>query len=341
LTLPTRRRDLIRGLVAAAVSPLATPLERAVSALPFAGPPPGLGSGPSRAVVAVGRRDGICPVPGGGVNEAKLEEALGAAVARAVGEADPVSAFRRLFRPGDVVGIKVNCLGGRGLSSRPEAAVQLGRWLVAAGVPADRIVIWDRSSRELKGCGFAVGSGAAVKVVKVVGTDGDWEPKVREWGPSASRFSRLLAEDLTAVINLAVLKDHGLAGVSAGLKNWYGVVHNPNKLHEEGCNPFVPHLAAFPLVRDKLRLTVVDGTTGQYHNGPGYAPSWAWPYQGFLVSTDAVAADAVAWKLIEEKRKEKGLKTLAAEGREPKAIGAAGRLGLGTCDPAKIEAVSV
>lgn len=335
---PSRRRNLLRGLVAAAVSPLALPLERVVSALPLAGPPPGLGSGPSRAVVAVGRREGICPVPGGGVNDARLKEALGAAVARAAGEADAVKAFRRLFSPRDVVGIKVNCLGGKGLSSRPEAAVQLGRWLVAAGVPADRIVIWDRSSRELKGCGFVIGSGSPVKVA---GTDGDWEPKVREWGPSASRFSRLLAQDLTAVINLAVLKDHGLAGVSAGLKNWYGVVNNPNKLHEEGCNPFVPHLAAFPLVREKLRLTVVDGTTGQYHNGPGYAPSWAWPYQGFLASTDAVAADAVAWGVIEEKRKEKGLKTLAAEGREPKAIGAAGRLGLGICDLAKIETVPV
>jgi uncharacterized protein (DUF362 family) len=335
LTRSARRRDLIRGLVAAAV---ASSLEEVVNALPFAGPPPGPGSGPSRAVVAVGRRDGICPVPGGGVNEAKLKEALGAAVARAAGEADSVSAFRRLFSPRDVVGIKVNCLGGRGLASRPEAAVQLGRWLVAAGVPADRIVIWDRSSRELKGCGYAVVSGSAVKVA---GTDGDWEQKVREWGPSASRFSRLLAEDLTAIINLAVLKDHGLAGVSAGLKNWYGVVNNPNKLHEEGCNPFVPHLAAFPLVREKLRLTVVDGTTGQYHNGPGYAPSWAWPYQGFLASTDAVAADAVAWRVIEEKRKEKGLKTLAAEGREPKAIGEAGRLGLGICDLVKIETVPV
>ncbi len=334
----SRRRDLLRGLAAAAIAPLAAPLERAASALPFAGPPPGPGSGPSRAVVAVGRREGICPVPGGAVNEARLTEALGAAVSRAAGESDPVSAFRRLFRPRDVVGIKVNCAAGRGLSSRPEAAFQLGRWLVAAGVPPERIVIWDRFSRELKVCRYTAGSGSGVRVA---GTDGDWEAKVREWGPSASRFSRLLVEELTAVINLAVLKDHGLAGVSAGLKNWYGVVHNPNKLHEEGCNPFVPHLAAFPLVREKHRLTVVDGTTGQFHNGPGYAPSWAWPYQGFLASTDAVAADAVAWTVIEEKRKEKGLKTLAAEGREPRSIGAAARLGLGTCDPAKIEAVQV
>jgi uncharacterized protein (DUF362 family) len=119
------------------------------------------------------------------------------------------------------------------------------------------------------------------------------------------------------------------------------VVHNPNKLHDEGCNPYVPHLAADPLVHEKLRLTVVDGTTGQFHNGPGYAPSWAWPYQAFLASTDAVAADVVAWRVIEEKRKEKGLKSLAAEGREPKAIAAAGKLGLGRWEESRIEAVRV
>ena len=333
-----RRRELLRGLIAASAASAAAPLARIAEALPFAGPAPSAASSSAPAVVAVGRREGMCPAPGGAVNPGKLAEALGAAVARAAGEADPVSACRHLFRPRDVVGIKVNCLGGKGLASRPEAVAQLGRWLVAAGVPSDRIVIWDRSSRELKACGFALASEAGFRVA---GTDGDWEGRVREWGPAASRFSRLLVEELTAVVNLAVLKDHGLAGISAGLKNWFGVVHNPNKLHDEGCNPYVPHLAAHPLVQGKLRLTVVDGTTGQFHNGPGYAPSWAWPYQGFLASTDAVAADVVAWRVIEAKRKEKGMKSLAAEGREPKAIAAAGRLGLGRWEESRIQTVPV
>ena len=125
------------------------------------------------------------------------------------------------------------------------------------------------------------------------------------------------------------------------MKNLYGVVHNPNKLHAEGCTPFVPHLAACPLVRDKLRLTVVDGTTGQCHGGPGYAPAWSWPYQGFLASTDPVALDAVGWGVIEERRKEKGLPTLASEGREPRYIAAAAKLGLGVADEKRIDVVRV
>ena len=47
------------------------------------------------------------------------------------------------------MGIKVNCIAGRGMSSRPEVALQLAQWLQLAGVAAERIVIWDRTDREL------------------------------------------------------------------------------------------------------------------------------------------------------------------------------------------------
>jgi uncharacterized protein (DUF362 family) len=276
--------------------------------------------------------------PGGAIALPRMTEALGAAVARAAGEATPVAAMRRLFSPRDVVGIKVNCIAGRGLSSRPEVARALASWLVQAGVPAGRIVIWDRTGRELKSAGFTPGDGP---VGRVAGTDGEWEQRLREWGPSASRFSRLLAEDLTALIDLPVLKDHGLAGISLGMKNWYGVVHNPNKLHEEGCVPFVPQLSAFPLVREKLRLTVVDGTTAQFHAGPAFSPAWAVAWQGFLASTDVVAVDAAGWRVIEEQRRKRGLGSLASEGREPKYVEAAERFGIGVADARKIEVVTV
>jgi uncharacterized protein (DUF362 family) len=277
-------------------------------------------------------------LPGAALDAGKLAEGLGAVVARAAGEATPVEAMKRLFRPSDVVGIKVNCIAGRGLSSRPEVALQLAAWLQAAGLPAENVVIWDRTERELRDAGFTPNRGHGVRVI---GTDQDYDRRVREWGPSGSRFARLLVEDLTALIDLAVLKDHGLAGVSLGLKNWYGVVDNPNKLHAEGCNPFVPHLALDPLIREKLRLTVVDGTTGQCHGGPGRSPRWAWPHQGFLAGTDVVAVDAVGWRLIEARRKELGLKSLTEEGREPRAIATAAKLGLGVADTSRIEVVEV
>jgi uncharacterized protein (DUF362 family) len=328
------RRGLLRGL--AATSVMASPLAAAARALALPGPQPGPRSAPSRPVVAIARREGL--LKDAAFDPAKLKEALGAAVARAAGESAPVDGLRRLFRPNDIVGIKVNCIAGRGLSPRPEVALQLATWLQAAGVAAERIVIWDRTQRELREAGYTPNTGSGVRVV---GTDGDYEATPRAWGPESSRFARLLAEEMTALIDLAVLKDHSGAGISLSMKNWYGAVHNPNRLHADNCAPFIPHLAASPLIRGKLRLTVVDGSVGQCHAGPSRSPRWIWPYNGFLASTDPVAIDAVGWRVLEARRKEVSLPTLTAEGREPRYIAAAEKLGIGVAEPSRITTAEV
>ncbi len=328
------RRRTLAGLAAAAAS--ASPLARVAEAF-LPGPPPGPKSAPSRPVVAIGRREGLV-TPAGALDMNVLQAALGAAVARAAGERTPVAAMRKLFRPTDVVGIKVGCLGGRGVSTRPEVALQLAAFLQAAGVPANRIYVWDRTDRELRAAGYVIASGPGVRVF---GTNEDYDERLVEWGPSASRFDRVLATELTAVISCCPLKDHGLAGVSLTMKNWYGAIHNPNKLHDDNCAPFVPHLVACPVIHDKLRLSVVDGSVAQCHGGPGRAPRWAWPYGGFLASTDPVAVDAVGRQVLEARRKEVGLPPLAAEGREPKYIAGAARLGLGVADLSRIARVEV
>ena len=328
------RRRTLSALGASALA--ASPLARAAAVF-VPGPPPGPASAPARPVVAVARRPGL--VGARDVLDAtKLSDGLAGAVARATGESSPVDGLRRLFEPGDVVGIKVNCLGGVGVSTRPEVAHELARWLQAAGVPADRILIWDRTDRELRAAGYTLSDGPGVRVR---GTGGDWDRRLTEWGPSASQFARVMVNDLTAVISLGRLKDHGLAGVTLSLKNWYGVVNNPNKLHAEGCAPYVPHLVAHPLIREKLRLSLVDGSTGQCHGGPGRAANWDWPFHGFLASTDPVALDTVGWQLLEAQRKRVGLPTLAAEERAPRYIAGAAKLGLGVDDPARIEIAEV
>jgi uncharacterized protein (DUF362 family) len=215
----------------------------------------------------------------------------------------------------------------------------LAQWLQDAGLPARNVVIWDRTDRELKAAGYTLNRDGAG--VRIFGTNDAYETEVHEWGPSASCFASVLAKDITALINLGVVKDHGLAGVSFGLKNWYGAIHNPNKLHGDGCNPYIPHLAAAAPIRSKLRLTVVDGSIGQCHAGPGRSPRWAWPYNGFFASVDPVAIDALGWSIVEARRKEVGLPPLADEGREPLYIAAAAKLGLGEADLKKVQVEEV
>jgi uncharacterized protein (DUF362 family) len=334
MTVDRDRRRTVTALAAGVVA--ASPLARAAEGL-LPGPPPSPPSAPARPVVAVARRPGLLG-PRSVFDPGKLADGLGAALSRATGEPSPVDGLRRLFRPTDVVGIKVNTLGGVGVSTRPEVALKLAQWLRAAGVPADRILIWDRTNRELRAAGYEITNGRGVRVQ---GTDGDWHRELTEWGPSASRFARVMVEDLTAVISVGRLKDHGLAGVTLSLKNWYGVVNNPNKLHADSCAPYIPHLVAHPLIHDKLRLSIVDGSEGQCHGGPASVPNWAWPYDGFLASTDPVALDTIGWRILDARRKEVGLGPVEDEEREPRYIAGAARLGLGVDDPARIEVVDV
>jgi uncharacterized protein (DUF362 family) len=325
------RRRFLKSLT---VIPVAGGLAALGLRAAFPGPPPSKASAPSRPVVASFRKEGLLDAKGG-MDPAKLEEILGPALSRATGEETAAGAMRSLFRPADVVGIKVNCIAGRGLSPDPVLVKRLCEYLQEAGVPARNIVIWDRTDRELASAGFTVArSGSSVRCM---GTENDYERTPREWGPGGSCFAGILVSDLTALINVGVLKDHDLAGVSIGLKNWYGAIHNPNKHHADGCAPYIPHLAATPLIHDKLRLTVIDASTIQIHGGPARNPKWGRKWNGVLASVDPVAVDAVGWGLIESHRKEAGLRTLAQEKREPVWIAGAGRLGLGQADPSKIE----
>ncbi len=288
--------------------------------------------------VVVARREALAK-PGAPPDPAVVGEMLDAAVARATGAKDPVAGLRSLLRPGDVVGVKLNCLAGRGLSPHPELVDALVRRLVAAGVAPRRIVLFDRSTRELRRAGFVPGR-VGPPGVRVVGIDNDYDWTPREWGPSGSCFARVLVREISALVNVGVVKDHDLAGVSLGLKNWYGVIHNPNKMHDDGCFPYVAHLAAYPLIREKLRLTILDGIVAQAHGGPARVPKWSWPWGGLIVSAkDPVAVDATGLGVIERRRQEVGQPPLAAEKRAPKWLPEAARLGLGRADPGSFRVV--
>ena len=46
-------------------------------------------------------------------------------------------------------------------------------------------------------------------------------------GNAGSLLCRTLTDVCDAVINLPVLKDHGIVGVTMALKNMFGAIHNP------------------------------------------------------------------------------------------------------------------
>jgi uncharacterized protein (DUF362 family) len=293
----------------------------------------------SRVVVA---RDPQLRGAGITVDSRRMAALLDRAMLALSGRDRPVEAWKLLVRPGDTVGLKVNTLGGRGISTNLQLVAALCEHLQEAGIKASDIVIWDRASDELERVGFRIAVDG--ERVQCFGTDHvGYEPELAAWGSVGSCLSKILTRHCNVLINLPVLKDHDGAGVTIALKNMYGVIHNPNKYHPNGCNPFVADVNMLPEIRTRMRLTICDATTAMYEGGPGFKPEHSWNANALLISTDPVALDQTGWHIIERKRAEKGLKTLEAEGRPPRYIATAADAAhrLGTNDPRRISVVEV
>jgi uncharacterized protein (DUF362 family) len=265
---------------------------------------------------------------------------LDLALVKITGHSSPAAAWRSLFSPGESIGIKLSCLPGKPLSSGHGLVMAIVQGLKAAGLKEKNIYIWERTNRELERAGFAISRSG----LKIEGTDaylGDgYSDNIEFAGSVGTRFSRIM-EKVDALINVPVLKDHDLAGVSISMKNFYGAIYNPNKFHRNNCDPYVAELSTHPMIKDKLRLIVCDASRVQVNNGPAFYPKYAWEYGGILVSQDPVALDYIGWQIIEKQRKELGLKPLKAVDREPKYILTAARLKLGNIDEKYIRKIEI
>ncbi len=235
----------------------------------------------------------------------------------AIGE-KPESYFKRILKENSVLGIKLNCLGGKNLSPKREFVEALIKIIKNSNFKEENIIVFERSDKELERSGFKINK--SERGYKCYGTNGDYDFEVEEAISVGVCFSKILSRKVTHLINFGVLKDHDLAGISVGLKNYYGVINNPNKYHQNNCSPYVAHLVTHPYIRDKHILTIIDGTLCQYNGGPAYNPNFIEETNVIISSKDLVACDFLALEMINSIRKKKGLKSLEEEGREPKYL---------------------
>ncbi len=329
---PMDRRAFLKrlGLAAGGVAMGSTPLACARSG--GGGPAPKV-SGMHR--VALATDAGVRTAQG--LNASRVVGMLDRVLRDAFGSPDAASGLRSIAGEGDVVGLKLNCLAGRPLSTTRELVDALIRALQRAGVPQNRIILFERGERDLRKGGFEVRHTGAPLALGNDSPGVGYEERVETSGMVGACLSRLVTRRISVLINVGVLKDHNLAGVSAGLKNLFGIIHNPNRYHDNACDPFVADVLAYPVVQRKLKLTVVDALTAQYEGGPGWVPKYAWQFNGLMASTDPVALDRLAWKLIEQKRSQKGLPSLAEQKRDPRWLRTAAQRKLGVDDLERIQ----
>jgi len=244
----------------------------------------------------------------------------------------------RKFIPSGVVGMKVNCLT-RNLNSTPVALTAgLSKILTNTGTDSNDIIIWERTSRELELARYKLN--ASSFGLRCLGTDTNAVGYSQEFyssGEVDSLVSRVMTDLVDYNINLPILKDHSIAGLSACLKNMYGAINNPNKYHDNNCDPFSADISNLEPIKSKNRLSIIDAIRVQYNGGPGYDSRYLSFYNGLIISDDPVAADTIALEILEHLRKINNLPTLQQAEREVKYLKTAEKLGLGFTDKKKID----
>lgn len=288
--------------------------------------------------------NGLWPLP------AAAKTMLQRAMTELTGKTDLGEAFAQFIHPDDTVAIKPNGLGaGRGatMASNKELIVEIARGVVAAGVPPSNITIFEQFVTFLKGTRVIDGklqpveelpSGVKTAIHRNKGAVMD----AITVGGIPTKFVRPFT-DATAVINVPVIKDHSLCGYTGALKNiTHGSNTNPQSFHAHHCSPQIAELYAQDVVKSRVVLHVVDGYKALYDGGPkDRKPGCRVPHEAIYVSTDPVALDVLGWEVVDKLRRDNGLATLQASGREPTYIRVAADLGLGISDRQRIDVTEI
>ena len=268
-------------------------------------------------------------------------EMLSRAMIKLTGLDSVKEAWREFVLPQDIIGIKINPIGGKKLCTHRILVDTIVDQLYEAGVLRDQVIIWDRFEAHLINAGYKINlSNQGVRCLASdsdgVGyddetfyeTEKDVEVR-REDGSTASRYTKILTDKVTAIINVPILKHHAITGISGCLKNLaFGSVDNTLRFHSNplNCDPAIGDIFAHPVINDKVVLNIADGLLAAFDGGPVYDPNGVWKYGGLLVSPDPVAVDQIALETINEKRQQAGLKPA----QSAKYIRSSWRLGLGT-----------
>jgi uncharacterized protein (DUF362 family) len=304
----------------------------------------------------------------GAVDKQIVQQMLAAGMQALTGERRAPDAWARFVSPRDVVGIKVNCSGAPQIRSSPEVVAGIVENLIAVGVPAAQIYVYERFADQLRSVNYPSHLPTGVNVVAaegdltrgtVLGYDPRTYVETSFFGEDDTRSNlvRLVADRFTKIINVPNAKEHQASGVTGCLKNIaYGNFSNVARSHRSEKTftySFIGTLAAVEPVRSRVVLNIMDGLAGVWHAGPfSRSPRFRFYPKQLMFGTDPVAMDHKLIELIEAKRKAEGANSIFDRSpeqlgdnrdprrnayiREPGHVEYASGLGLGIFDNEKI-----
>ena len=207
--------------------------------------------------------------------------------------------IERFVKRGEVVLVKPNVgwdrIPAQAADTDPEVVAEIVRQCVAAG--AREVVVADIPCNDARrsfsrsgieeaaakaGAKVLVGPGDMVSIDLGGKILGEWEV-----------FAPLIGAD--RVINVPVVKHHGLAKATVGMKNWFGVLGKRRFLLHQRIDDAIVELA----LAVKPTLTVVDATRILMRNGPtGGALADVKSTMTLAAGTDPVALDSWGVELL-------------------------------------------
>lgn len=247
-------------------------------------------------------------------------------------------AWLNFVSPKDRIGLKVNPVAGPQLSTSVEVTQAIVKQLEETGIPRSNIIIWDRREEQLFEAGFNNENFPGIKIIgterpengsmydangklhslKMIDTtwyywadvEGKYDSATIPYMVNEGKFSyftKIVTEMVDKIINVPILKNAG-ASVTLCLKNLaYGSVSNTGRLHKQLWAETVAEVCAFPPLRDKVVLNIVDGIKGCFNGGPGANPQFFCEYKTILIGTDPVAVDRVGYDIVIKERIARGV----------------------------------
>jgi hypothetical protein len=273
------------------------------------------------------------------------------------GKRDIATAWRTFISPHDVVGIKVYSAPGSQVGTRPEVVGAVIESLLAAGVPTNRIVVWDRRLTDLHRSGYV--ELAARHGVRLSGAlEEGWDETVfyesallgqlvygdlefQKEGPAVGRKSfvtRLLTRTVTKIINVAPLLNHNSVGVCGNLYSLaMGSVDNTIRFEGDSgkLSQAVPEIYALPALGDRVALNIVDALVCQYEGERISRLHNSIDLNQLRFSTDPVALDTLSVQEIRTQRL-RALSTGRSDTNRVDLLENAALLELGAANPARI-----
>ncbi len=265
-------------------------------------------------------------------------EMLKKAMLKLSNEKNLKKAWRKYVSPTDIIGLKVNPVAGRLLTTSHAVTRSVVRQLQEAGIPRKNIVIWDRREMQLHETGYTKDNYPGIEITgtecmdekggfynnqgklyseeridrdhffyaDLEGTHDDYTIPYMVNGGKYSYFTNICTKKVTKIINIPILKNAGPT-TTLCLKNLaYGAITNTARLHKiwhESC----AYVCAFAPLRDKVVLNIADGLIGCFDGGPSAKPQFICNYNMLIVGTDPVAVDRIGHDVIIAKRIEQGI----------------------------------